>query len=96
MANDERRVAVLEEESTSPGFWDDQEQARQAMQELATLRQKVEAWRTLERRARDVKELLELAVTEEDDSIGPPAARELDEQEKELHAREFELRLSGE
>jgi peptide chain release factor 2 len=96
LAKDEAKVEELEAQSTDPGFWDDAETARTVMQQLAATRDHVQTWRTLERRARDLAELLELAIEEGDESIGETARPELEEIEKELEKLEFQLQLSGE
>ncbi len=95
LANDESRVAELEEQSGAPAFWDDAEAARTLMQELSAARERVETWRTLERRVRDAAELIELAEIEGDDSVAESAGADLDAAEKELVAAEFHLQLSG-
>ena len=66
------------------------------MQEIASLRARVETWRGLERRARDQIDLLELALAEEDDSFAESAAQDLTALAAELDRLEFELQLSGE
>ncbi len=66
------------------------------MRELASLRERVETWRGLERRARDLAELLELALDEDDDSVAAQAAEEIAALEADLERLEFELQLSGE
>ena len=65
------------------------------MQRLARLRERVDTWRGLERRARDALELIELAEAEDDEEVLRGIDRELDALEAELEKREFELRLSG-
>lgn len=65
------------------------------MQELATRRTRVDTWRGLERRARDVVELLELAMEEDDETVASAATTDLDEIEKQLRELEFQLELSG-
>jgi peptide chain release factor 2 len=96
IASDEQQVATLEAESARPDFWEDPDAARATMQRLAATRERVETWRGLERRARDVAELLELAISEDDSSVGPAAEREIEEIEKSLGTLEFQLQLSGE
>ncbi|SVD89125.1 uncharacterized protein METZ01_LOCUS441979, partial [marine metagenome] len=54
-------LAELEEKSALPSFWDDSDNARTTMQELASLKDRVGVWRGLESRARELYELLELA-----------------------------------
>ena len=66
------------------------------MQKISALREHVETWRSLERRARDTYELLELAQAEGDESLAAPASADLDAIEKELGDLEFQLQLSGE
>ena len=65
------------------------------MQELATLRARVETWRGLEQQVSDVAELLEMAMAENDDSVGPGADSELNAVDKKLRDLEFQLQLSG-
>ncbi len=95
LANDEARVAELEEQSAAPGFWDDADAARDLMQELAAARGRVETWRTLERTVGDVIDLVELAQAEEDDSVTASAEAELNSVTKQLEKLEFQLQLSG-
>jgi peptide chain release factor 2 len=65
------------------------------MQQLSTLRARVETWRGLERKVRDVVELLELAQAESDETIAEGAIHDLDAAEKTLRDLEFQLQLSG-
>ena len=95
LANDEARVAELEQQSAAPGFWDDAEAARNAMQEAASARERIETWRGLETRVRDTAELLELAEDESDETITESAVADLALVERELEALEFQLQLSG-
>ncbi len=66
------------------------------MQQISTLRARVEIWRELERRVRDTVELIELAVEESDESVALAATADLDDAEKTLAQLEFQLQLSGE
>lgn len=65
------------------------------MQEIAALRTEVDTWRGLERRVGDLTDLLELAIQEGDESIGPSSERELRALEREVDRLEFQLKLSG-
>ena len=65
------------------------------MQELASDRDRVSVWRSLERRARELYELLELASLESDTSIEDSVTSEFMELFQELEKRDFELQLSG-
>jgi peptide chain release factor 2 len=66
------------------------------MRRLATARDLATTWRGLERRSRELAELIELAITEDDEGIAPAAELELEALLKELSQREFQLQLSGE
>ena len=79
----------------APGFWDDSEAARGTMQQIASLRARTDKWRGLERSARDLGQLLELAISEDDNEIAGSAEKELNALERTLAANEFELQLSG-
>jgi len=95
-ANDEARLAQLEDHpAAAPGFWDDAESARAKMQELATVRDRVQTWQGLHRRVRDVVELVELSMAEGDESAAESAAADITAAEKQLEALEFQLQLSG-
>ena len=65
------------------------------MQRLSATRAHVETWRSIETRAHDVAELLELAIEEGDESIAGSATDDLDALERELEKLEFQLHLSG-
>ncbi len=78
-----------------PGFWDDADVARSTMQELASVRDRVSVWRSLERRVRELYELIELASLERDTSIEGSVTSEFMELSQELEKRDFELQLSG-
>ncbi|MCA9830394.1 MAG: peptide chain release factor 2 [Dehalococcoidia bacterium] len=96
MPREEARLAQLDAEALEPGFWDDGDNARGVMQRTAALRAHVQQWRSLERRAADTAELVEMAMAEGDDSIEAGATKELDAVEKDLEGLEFQLQLSGE
>ena len=66
------------------------------MQRIAGIRSRAELWRGLERRARDVAELLELAIEEGDESVAATAEADIVDAEKTLRDLEFQLQLSGE
>ncbi len=65
------------------------------MQQLSVLRSRAETWRNLERKVTDAAEILELAIAESDESLGPAAEADLVAAEKQLSELEFQLQLSG-
>jgi peptide chain release factor 2 len=66
------------------------------MQRVAELRRRIEVWRGIETRTRDIVDLLELALAEADEGISAEAEADLNAIERQLGKLEFELRLSGE
>jgi len=65
------------------------------MQDISTLRSEIERWRSLEKRATEALELLELAEADEDQGLTAEIEAEARDLETELARHEFELRLSG-
>ncbi len=89
----ERRVAELEKELGTPGFWDEQRHAAQVSAEHARLTRRLERYRRLTREYEDAKELLAMdsdMAAEIETSI-VPLRRELDRlQEDALFSGEYD------
>jgi len=77
----EQRWVELEQRMTEPGFWDNQERAREIVGELKALKALVEPVRTAMGRMEDARALLDLA-READDADG---FAELDKELGKLH-----------
>jgi peptide chain release factor 2 len=73
-----RQVAVMEEEASKPGFWDNQEAARDHMRQITRFKESVEPWEKL---AREVGDAVELAAMVEGDA---EMQRQLGDQAEEL------------
>jgi peptide chain release factor 2 len=95
VAAKEKEIAELEKESASPGFWDDQAGAQRQMRRLSDLRDEVSTWGNLSRRASDALDLLDLAETEEDESLTGEITAEVDALAAALGKMEFQLRMAG-
>ena len=65
------------------------------MKRLAARRQRIDLWRGLETRARDLTELVALAADEPDESLAADIDRDATALESELGRLEFELAFSG-
>ena len=65
------------------------------MRELSTLREELEPWIAVERRARDLLELVELATLEEDQGVLDEAERDAAALTRAVDELEFKLRLNG-
>ena len=61
---------------TAPGFWDDQESAREVVQRIKGLKDTVESFDSIEARLRDAGELEELLAMEPDDQLDADLDRE--------------------
>ncbi|MBI4297521.1 MAG: peptide chain release factor 2 [Chloroflexi bacterium] len=96
MPEQEGEILKLEQGATSPGFWEEPQGAQRDMQRLARLKDDVESWRELERRATALEELVDLAIAEGDPSLEDAFSNELTELEGQLEDREFRAVFSGE
>jgi peptide chain release factor 2 len=90
-----QRLEELESQSTAPGLWDNPEHAQALLQELSELREEVDLWTDLSRRAADGLTLLELAAEDEDDALIGELAKEATQLEEQMSQLEFRLLLSG-
>ncbi|HLQ14981.1 MAG TPA: peptide chain release factor 2 [Candidatus Eisenbacteria bacterium] len=84
-----KRAAELEAQLVQPGVWDDPARAGQMAREAAELRQLIGTWDRLERRARDLIELDQLAGG--DPELEKQLAAEKAAIEAELRSRELDL-----
>jgi len=85
----------LEAQSAEPGFWNDQERAQATMKRIAQLRSRVDTWRGLETRVRDLIDLIDLASAEQDEATAADVERDAGSIEQQLDDLEFELTFSG-
>ncbi len=65
------------------------------MRELASVREELDPWLEVERRARDTLELVELAASEQDEGVLAEAEKEAEQMVQEVDQLEFKLRLNG-
>lgn len=75
---------------TQPGFWDDQERAKQVSRELTQLKAKLETWERTYGRCDDLKVLQELAEDEGDEETHDEVARGVVELERDVERLELE------
>ncbi len=87
------RIKELEARVQQPDFWDDPQSAQKVMQEMSSLREKVEDWDAIGRRAHDALDLYTMA--EDDPALLAELENEATALEAELEAREFALAMSG-
>ncbi len=90
------KYAELETESERPDLWDDPPHAQSVMQEMAATRAYVEPFQSLDKRAADLLELIELAQMEDDAELAQEIDRELPRLEGDYRAFERTLLFAGE
>lgn len=78
-----------------PGFWEDQERAREVTRELRSLERQLDSFAALSRQFSDLVALWELAVDEGEEALEPELAREIQAVERKLAAKEKEVLLCG-
>jgi peptide chain release factor 2 len=86
-------VAELDGLASDSSFWNDQQSAQKAMQELSLLRNEVDSWAGFTQRIQDALDLAEMA--EGDSEMLADLTGEADALETELSEREFALALGG-
>ncbi len=91
----EKAIAQLELESAAPGFWDDSREAQRKMRHLGRLKDTVELWRNLQERSKNLLELVELALEEDDSSLTEELEKEGEDIAGILTEEEINLTLSG-
>jgi len=85
----------LEEQTSRPDFWNDAENAQKVLKARMVMEKDVTAWETLELRARDIRELIELGAEEADADTLAEVAVMNDQLENGVSAVEFRRMLSG-
>ena len=80
---------------SDPTFWDDADKARRISQEATEAKDAYETYTKLFERAEGLKDILDLAIEEDDQSMEPEIAKELNEVKEILDKKEIELLLSG-
>ncbi|MCP4641866.1 MAG: peptide chain release factor 2 [bacterium] len=88
------RIAQLEADMTDQGFWDDPDTAQKTVQKLKAFKNVVEAPENLQAEIEDAEVLVELAQSENDDSMGEELGAVADSIEGKLQRLELTSLLS--
>ncbi len=88
-------MGALDAATGEAGFWNDQQAAQKAMQELSALRLIVEEWDALRARFSDAAELAEMAGESEDDALAAELEAEADALAALLEEKELALAFAG-
>ena len=96
LASKEARIAVIDGEMASAGFWDDARHAQGLIRERNDLARLVGRAGELGRELGDLRALWEMALDEGDESLEPEIQASVQRVRKELHDFELTVVLSGE
>ncbi|MCI6162395.1 MAG: peptide chain release factor 2 [Dialister sp.] len=88
------RIASYDIQMSDPTFWDDADKAREISQAATEAKDAYDTYTRLFDRAEGLKDLLDLAIEEDDQGMEPEIKAELDELKEILDKKEIELLLS--
>lgn len=89
-------VALLEEQSAAPDFWDDMENSQKTMQKIGSLKAKIQSYEQLKSDFEDAMVMIELADEEEDLDLLSDCTFSVDDIEKRIESLTLSTLLSGE
>jgi peptide chain release factor 2 len=92
LAQKQRRIEQLEDQSGEPAFWNDAKKAQRTMQELAHLKKEREDYQQLKSQLDDAEDLIELARI--DPSLESQVAEEFERFSSELASQELAIMLN--
>ncbi len=94
--NKSKRIEELEAEMEAPGYWDDPDRSQKGMKELKDLKDAFEEYNGLKNGMEDARTLIEMADEENDTSLVPDVAAEVEALEEKLEKLRIKTLLSGE
>ncbi|HKJ81701.1 MAG TPA: peptide chain release factor 2 [Ignavibacteriaceae bacterium] len=95
VVNKDSKVKDLQNQTSQPGFWDDQIAAQKILQEIKTLESWVELWKGVNDKAENLEEIIQLAKMENDSSFEGEIQKEIADLETAIENAEFKNMLSG-
>ncbi len=91
-----KEVAELEEQTSDPAFWSNQEKSGPILQKIKSLKGKLQRYDALCSRLEDAQVLCEMAIEEDDESLTDEVCAEVKGIEAEEEKQRIEVLLSGE
>ena len=88
-------LAALDERASQPDFWNDSREAKRVLRAADGLREELDAWNGLIKRADDLAELAELAAEAGDEDLQAEVGTEYDAVEGEYERMRTSLLFSG-
>jgi peptide chain release factor 2 len=95
VAGKEDEIRQLEKKLMQPNLWSDQIDAQEATRRLASLQEEVAEWNGLSKRAGELRELVDLAAEEGDESFLAEIQSEIEQVTDDLGQSEFHLVFNG-
>jgi len=89
-------ITLLEESTTKPGFWNDQENSKKTLAELKRKKAVYTSFTGLKKSFDDINELIKLALEEDDSDLADEIIPELTKLEKQYQSQRIGVMLSGE
>lgn len=89
-------IQKLEEQSTAPNFWNDNEKAQMILKELTEIKTWTKTWEDIDSKTQELALLLDLAKEEDDKTVFDDIFKDLDTLEKSLENLELRRMLGGE
>ena len=96
VAHLEEQLTEYQEDMGSPGFWDNLERAQKVTQKARSTESRINHYNKLVSRADDLEVLIALADEEDDASLVPEIASEIEAMRKDLESLRLTTLLSGE
>jgi len=91
----ENKVQILRDQNEADGFWDDQQKAQKILQEINENQEWITLWKKEQDKINSLRELMELAQIDEDESFTDDINKELESIDESISALEFKSMLSG-
>lgn len=89
------RVEDLQRKSEAPDFWNDQKNAQEVLQKSKVLQDSIYVWENLNGKINNLKEFIELASAENDDTLAEEISKDITEIKTETEDLELKSMLSG-
>lgn len=91
----ESRLKELENKTAEEGFWNDTQNSGIALQEIKSIKSKIENYKNVKKYYDDLEVLIELGLSENDETLIPEVTQTLKKLEKDLNKFELTTLLSG-
>ncbi|MGA2367834.1 MAG: peptide chain release factor 2 [Dehalococcoidia bacterium] len=95
IAGKEKELAALEERTSDPQFWSDQQKAQLTMRQIGALKDSVSTWNEISKKSSEISEVISIALAENDESLQNDVQKEIDRLITRFDEMETQLMLDG-